>query len=79
MVAQRAGQRVRLRKGRPGQAASLRPSWAARPGGFAGAQQGGPNGEVWLIRPDAHLAWRGQSGADGPGRWLDAALLQRRV
>ncbi|WP_203856067.1 FAD-dependent monooxygenase [Plantactinospora mayteni] len=42
-------------------------------------RQGGPNDEVWLIRPDAHLAWRGQSGADGPGRWLDAALQQGRV
>ncbi|MUL41772.1 oxygenase [Streptomonospora sp. PA3] len=31
-------------------------------------------GEVWLVRPDAHLAWRGRPGPAEPGRWLEAAL-----
>jgi 4,5-epoxidase len=31
-------------------------------------------GEVWLVRPDAHLAWRGAAGPPGLERWLGAAL-----
>lgn len=31
-------------------------------------------GEVWLVRPDAHLAWRGQPGSPGFERWLEGAL-----
>lgn len=33
----------------------------------------GRPGEVWLVRPDAHLAWRGQDPAS-LGRWLTDAL-----
>lgn len=35
-------------------------------------------GEVWLVRPDAHLAWRGRPDPDGLGRWLDNALQHGR-
>ena len=31
-------------------------------------------GEVWLVRPDAHLAWRGQPDSPDLGRWLEGAL-----
>ncbi|MEV4834562.1 FAD-dependent monooxygenase [Nonomuraea sp. NPDC049486] len=31
--------------------------------------------EVWLVRPDAHLAWRGRPGSDGLGRWLRRASI----
>jgi 2-polyprenyl-6-methoxyphenol hydroxylase-like FAD-dependent oxidoreductase len=30
--------------------------------------------EVWLVRPDAHLAWHGQPDSPGLGNWLDGAL-----
>ncbi|WP_158896081.1 FAD-dependent monooxygenase [Amycolatopsis anabasis] len=36
-------------------------------------------GEVWLVRPDAHLAWRGAPEAGGLARWLDHALRTGRV
>ena len=32
------------------------------------------SGEVWLVRPDGHLAWRGAPDSPGLGRWLDGAL-----
>ncbi|GAA3159679.1 FAD-dependent monooxygenase [Planomonospora alba] len=32
--------------------------------------------EVWLVRPDAHLAWRGRTAPERLGRWLDGALRQ---
>jgi 2-polyprenyl-6-methoxyphenol hydroxylase-like FAD-dependent oxidoreductase len=35
--------------------------------------------EVWLVRPDAHLAWRGPSGSPDLERWLTAALQRGRV
>ena len=31
-------------------------------------------GEVWLVRPDGHLAWRGRPDPAGLGRWLEGAL-----
>ena len=31
-------------------------------------------GEVWLVRPDAHLAWRGQPDSPDLGQWLEGAL-----
>lgn len=34
--------------------------------------------EVCLIRPDAHLAWRG-THSDDLGRWLDAALRREQT
>lgn len=37
------------------------------------------NGDVLLVRPDAHLAWRGRPDAIRLGRWLDAALNHGRV
>ncbi|MHA6623115.1 FAD-dependent monooxygenase [Pseudonocardia sp. DLS-67] len=36
-------------------------------------------GEVWLVRPDAHLAWRGAAFAPGLHRWLDGALSRGTV
>ncbi len=36
--------------------------------------EGGSASEVWLVRPDAHLAWRGPKGPKQLGRWLDGAL-----
>ena len=36
-------------------------------------------GEVWLVRPDAHLAWRGPVGAPGLRRWLCSALERGTV
>lgn len=36
-------------------------------------------GEVWLVRPDAHLAWRGPVGAPGLRRWLCGALERGTV
>jgi 4,5-epoxidase len=30
--------------------------------------------EVWLMRPDGHLAWRGQPDSPGLGHWLEGAL-----
>lgn len=38
----------------------------------------GRPGEVWLVRPDAHLAWRGQDPAN-LGRWLTTALKTGRT
>ncbi|TDD06601.1 oxygenase [Nonomuraea deserti] len=35
--------------------------------------------EVWLVRPDAHLAWRGRPASGGLGRWLRGALQQGRA
>jgi 2-polyprenyl-6-methoxyphenol hydroxylase-like FAD-dependent oxidoreductase len=40
---------------------------------------GQPADEVWLVRPDAHLAWRGRPDSGGLERWLDNALQQGRV
>jgi 4,5-epoxidase len=40
---------------------------------------GDQTGEVWLVRPDAHLAWRGPPGPTALGRWLDAALRHGHV
>lgn len=31
-------------------------------------------GEVWLVRPDGHLAWRGQPDSPDLGQWLESAL-----
>ncbi|NYH55599.1 4,5-epoxidase [Nocardiopsis arvandica] len=38
-----------------------------------------PRDDVWLVRPDAHLAWRGRGGTDGLRRWLETALGQGRA
>lgn len=38
----------------------------------------GRPGEVWLVRPDAHLAWRGQDPA-GLARWLTGTLHVKRA
>ncbi|MGO1056109.1 FAD-dependent monooxygenase [Crossiella sp. CA198] len=38
-----------------------------------------PAGQVWLVRPDAHLAWRGEPGSGGLERWLDTALRHGRA
>ncbi|WP_349497443.1 FAD-dependent monooxygenase [Crossiella sp. CA-258035] len=38
-----------------------------------------PAGQVWLVRPDAHLAWRGDPGSGGLRRWLDTALRHGRA
>lgn len=35
--------------------------------------------EVWLVRPDAHLAWRGRPDAAGLERWLENALRYGRA
>lgn len=36
--------------------------------------------DVWLVRPDAHLAWRGAPGRpDDLGQWLDGALHEERT
>jgi 4,5-epoxidase len=37
------------------------------------------SGEVWLVRPDAHLAWRGQPDSPDLGRWLEGALRHGRA
>jgi 2-polyprenyl-6-methoxyphenol hydroxylase-like FAD-dependent oxidoreductase len=40
----------------------------------------GVSGEVMLVRPDAHLAWRGRADdSDGLERWLESALRHGRV
>lgn len=39
---------------------------------FAAIEDG--SGEVMLVRPDAHLAWRGPPGSVGLERWLEGAL-----
>ncbi|TDE36165.1 oxygenase [Nonomuraea mesophila] len=40
---------------------------------------GWPADEVWLVRPDAHLAWRGRPGSGGLTRWLRGALRHGRA
>ena len=37
------------------------------------------DGEAWLVRPDAHLAWRGPAESPELQRWLTAALEQGSV
>ncbi|MHA6804776.1 FAD-dependent monooxygenase [Salinifilum ghardaiensis] len=37
-----------------------------------------PARETWLVRPDAHLAWRG-TDPTGPDRWLSTALRTGRA
>jgi 4,5-epoxidase len=37
---------------------------------------GGDAGESWLVRPDAHLGWRGRDPAS-LGRWLSETLRAR--
>ncbi|MGH3086019.1 MAG: FAD-dependent monooxygenase [Rubrobacteraceae bacterium] len=40
----------------------------------------GDSGEVMLVRPDAHLAWRGRpDDSEGLGRWLEGALRHGRA
>ncbi|MBF8187170.1 FAD-dependent monooxygenase [Nonomuraea sp. K274] len=39
----------------------------------------GPQHDVWLIRPDAHLAWRGRTAPALLGEWLDNALQQGKA
>jgi 4,5-epoxidase len=36
-------------------------------------------GEVMLVRPDAHLGWRGRTGPDALDRWLTAVVRQGRA
>ena len=38
-----------------------------------------PNGEVMLVRPDAHLGWRGRAGPGALDRWLTAMARQGRT
>jgi hypothetical protein len=38
---------------------------------------GSPRNETWLVRPDAHLAWRGRDAA-ALERWLESALRTGR-
>jgi hypothetical protein len=35
--------------------------------------------EVWLVRPDAHLAWRGRPASGGLTQWLQGALQDGRA
>jgi len=37
------------------------------------------HGEVWLVRPDAHLAWRGRPESGSLDRWLENALRHGRA
>jgi 4,5-epoxidase len=37
------------------------------------------NGEIMLVRPDAHLGWRGRADPDALDRWLTAVARQGRV
>lgn len=39
----------------------------------------GRQDEVRLVRPDAHLAWRGRPDSRGLDRWLDSVLQQGRA
>ncbi|WP_231618561.1 FAD-dependent monooxygenase [Nonomuraea sp. SBT364] len=39
----------------------------------------GTQRDVWLIRPDAHLAWRGRHAAARLGPWLDRVLRQEQT
>ena len=41
------------------------------------ALTGAQRRDVWLVRPDAHLAWRGHSAPARLGEWLDDALRSR--
>ncbi|MQA79686.1 MAG: NAD(P)-binding protein [Streptosporangiales bacterium] len=38
-----------------------------------------PGDEVWLVRPDGHLAWRGPSEPRALARWLDGTLQRGRA
>jgi 4,5-epoxidase len=38
-----------------------------------------PNGETMLVRPDAHLGWRGRADTDALDRWLTAVTRQGRA
>jgi hypothetical protein len=52
-------------------------AWLAdRVEAFTPAGTEGPQlrGEVWLVRPDAHLAWRGRPDTSALRRWLEGAL-----
>jgi 4,5-epoxidase len=37
------------------------------------------NREIMLVRPDAHLGWRGRAGPDALDRWLTAVVRQGRA
>jgi 4,5-epoxidase len=37
------------------------------------------NQEIVLVRPDAHLGWRGRADPDGLDRWLTAVVRQGRA
>jgi 4,5-epoxidase len=37
------------------------------------------NGEIMLVRPDAHLGWRGRADPDALDRWLTAMARQGRA
>jgi 4,5-epoxidase len=37
------------------------------------------NGEVMLVRPDAHLGWRGRADPDALDRWLTAVTRHGRA
>jgi 4,5-epoxidase len=38
-----------------------------------------PNGAIMLVRPDAHLGWRGRADPDALDRWLTAVARQGRA
>jgi 4,5-epoxidase len=38
-----------------------------------------PNGEIMLVRPDAHLGWRGRAAPAALDRWLTAVTQQGRA
>jgi hypothetical protein len=37
------------------------------------------NGAIMLVRPDAHLGWRGRADPDALDRWLTAVARQDRA
>jgi 4,5-epoxidase len=37
------------------------------------------NAEIMLVRPDAHLGWRGRADPDALDRWLTAVARQGRA
>lgn len=37
------------------------------------------SGEIMLVRPDAHLGWRGRADPDALDRWLAAATQNGRT
>jgi 4,5-epoxidase len=39
----------------------------------------GADGEIMLVRPDAHLGWRGRAGPGALDRWLTAVARQGRA